>query len=456
MKEKLINNLGLKLLSIFLAFFVWLVVVNVANPKVRRSEDVTLEIENAQVLEAAQKTYEISGKNTVSVYYDVWTRDEYKISSSDFRAYVDLAELYDVTGSVQVKVEVLNNKELISNPEARPGVVHVETEELQKKSFDLAVDTTGSPAEGYALNGVTLSPSYVMVEGPVSKVGLISYAGVELSLDELASNEQGIVEPVFYDANGNKITISDRIKVNTPEIQYQLAVNKVKNLTLDFEVSGTAAAGYQYTGVTSATKSISVTGLTSNLASINKITIPSSKLNISGATGDKSVTVDLREYLPEGVELAESEDPQVEIRLKVEKLENHTITLTEEDIKTENSSEDLRYRFAPNRIDVTVQGLKEEVESLNGAALGATVNLAGLQEGSHQGTLKFAGSDVFKVISYTDFKIDVTQSSSATEGSTAAASEQESTGTGAAESSGGETAQSETQTVTEETGTTAG
>ena len=32
MKEKLINNLGLKILSCFLAFFMWLIVVNVSNP----------------------------------------------------------------------------------------------------------------------------------------------------------------------------------------------------------------------------------------------------------------------------------------------------------------------------------------------------------------------------------------------------------------------------------------
>ena len=38
MKEKLINNLGLKILSCFLAFFVWLVVVNVSNPEVTGSK----------------------------------------------------------------------------------------------------------------------------------------------------------------------------------------------------------------------------------------------------------------------------------------------------------------------------------------------------------------------------------------------------------------------------------
>ena len=141
MKEKLINNLGLKILSCFLAFFMWLVVVNVSNPEVTGSKEVPLEIVNEQVLTKAGRTYELGGKDTVTVYFDVRVKDAYKIRSSDFRAYVDLAELYDVTGSVQVKIEVLNNKELISNAESRPGVVRIQTEELQSKQFSLIMNT---------------------------------------------------------------------------------------------------------------------------------------------------------------------------------------------------------------------------------------------------------------------------------------------------------------------------
>lgn len=104
MKEKLLNNLGLKILSIFVAFFVWLVVMNVSNPLTSESKEVPLETVNGQVLTAANRAYEINGKSTVTVNYRVRTRDAYRIKASDFRAYVDLAELYSVTGSVEVKV----------------------------------------------------------------------------------------------------------------------------------------------------------------------------------------------------------------------------------------------------------------------------------------------------------------------------------------------------------------
>ena len=65
-------------------------------------------------MEKNNLTYEVNGKSSVTVYYDVHTLDAYKISSSDFYAYVDLSELYDVTGSIPVKIDVVNNKSLIS------------------------------------------------------------------------------------------------------------------------------------------------------------------------------------------------------------------------------------------------------------------------------------------------------------------------------------------------------
>jgi len=76
MERKLTNNLGLKLISIFLAFFIWLAVVNISNPEIQGSKEVPLEILNERVLEASGKTYELLGdKDTVTVAYKVRTLD---------------------------------------------------------------------------------------------------------------------------------------------------------------------------------------------------------------------------------------------------------------------------------------------------------------------------------------------------------------------------------------------
>lgn len=409
MKERLINNLGLKILSIFVAFLVWLVVVNVSNPEVVRSKEVTLEIENEQVLLAAKKTYEISGKSTVTVSYEVRTRDEYRIKPSDFRAYIDLSEMYAVTGSVPVKVEVLNNKDLINNAAAKPGVVHVETEDLQTKRFTLNVATVGEAEEGYAPNGVTVSPDYVTVQGPTTKVGQISYAGIEINIDGANEDKEGTSPIIFYDANGSSIEVSEQIKTNISEAGYYVIINKVKQLPLEYQVSGTAASGYRYTGAESSRRTVSVIGPKSSLASLNTLTIPAEALNLDGASQDMTVTVDLSQYLPSGVQLVESENAMLEVRLKVEPLVTRTISLQESMVTGENGSADLIYRFQPSKIDVVVRGLEEDLDSLKASDLNASVDLAGMQPGSHPGRLIIEDTEVFSVVSYSEFQVEVSQ-----------------------------------------------
>lgn len=443
MKEKLLNNLGLKILSIFVAFFVWLVVMNVSNPLTSGSKEVPLETVNGQVLTAANRAYEINGKSTVTVNYRVRTRDAYRIKASDFRAYVDLAELYSVTGSVEVKVEILSNKELISEITTKPGVVRVQTEELQSKPFELQTKITGHAAEGYSDGKVELTPATITVEGPVSQVGMISYMGVELNVDGATSDLTGTAKPRFYDANGNELSdIGDRITVDTGEISYRVAINKVKSLPLDFEVTGTVAPGYQYTGVECSSRDVKVTGLKTNLADVNKITIPASELNINRAASDVVVTVDLRDYLPEGVELAESQNPSVEIRLKVEKLVNRTIILMDEEIEQKNPSEDYHYRFIPEKMEVVVQGLSEDLESLNGSDLGASVNLADLGPGMHSAVVEFEPDAAFTIVSSSELQIDVVQSADVLEAGTSSSRPQESE----SDSSEKETTEAETET----------
>lgn len=438
MKERLINNLGLKVLSIFLAFFVWLVVINVSNPEITRTKEVPLDIENGQVLQAANRTYELSGKNTATVTYNVRARDEYRIRATDFRAYIDLAELYDVTGSVPIKIEVLNNRELIQDAAARPGVARVTTEELQRKRFELVFNIPNDPAEDYAINSTTATPEYVYVEGPASAVGLISTVGLEIPLN--GNETEDVVDstvPVFYNANGSIIQ-NDRVSVSAEEIEYRIGISKIKNLNIDFQVVGTAAAGYQYAGVESSTRTISVVGLRTNLASINMITVPSSLLNVDGATEDRVIQVDLRNYLPEGVELAEGENPVIDIRLRVEPLENRTFRVQASNITMTGAAAAYDYRITPRQIEVIMQGLGEDLSSLNLSDLGIRMDVTGLEPGTHPGTLSFTLNEVFTVLSYTQFEIEVTERADAAEtteadesadGSTAAGSTAASSGT---------------------------
>lgn len=415
MKESLTNNLGLKLLSIGAAFFVWLVVVNISNPVIPQSKEIPVEVVNGEMLAKKQLTYDIVEKSSVTIRYEIHTLDAYKIHSTDFKAYIDLADLYEPTGSVPVQIEVLKNKELLgrdisSNITTKPEVLHVKTERLQQKPFVLQVKYDGKPEDGYEPGTTKLSVDTVTVSGPESLVGQINSVGIEVKASGASSDVSGTASPKFYDANGNELTLGERVTVNINEITYQTQILKVKSLTLDFEVDGQVADGYRFTGVTCDVKNVSVVGMTSALASVNTLVVPGSMLNIDGASSNRTVEVDLTQLLPANTTLA-GDIRKATVTLKVEPLMIKNIALKISDITLTGALAEYHYAMEPTEITVSVEGLAEDLDRLDAADLHASLDVTGWLVGSQKGNLKYDLDRAFEVTNITEFNVMVAEKS---------------------------------------------
>lgn len=411
MKERLTNNPGLKLLAVFLAFFIWLIVSNVSNPIKQDSREVTVDIINADVLKNSNLTYKVIGKSTVTVNYEVHTLDAYKITAGDFRAYADLSELYKVTGSIPIKIDVVNNKGLINGtPSAKPVVLQIETEPIQRKPFKLVTHTTGKQDDEYVIGKVTLTPETIYATGAESAVGKINSIGVEINVDGANSDFSGVAAPVFYDSNGNRLKDLDGdVALNTTEIHYQVSVLKVKNLGLNFQVQGTVADGYRFTGVESDIKTVAVVGMKSTLASLSALTVPREYLNLDGATKDVVVRVDLSKLLPENVTIAGDEESTATVTLKVEKLEIRGFTIDMDDVTLAGASDEYDYSFDSQAVQADIQGLKEDLDSIKVSQLHPRVDVTNMEPGVHKGILKLDLGEGFELVKSEDFTVTVTE-----------------------------------------------
>ena len=382
MKEKQNKRRGLKLVSLLAAFLVWLAVVNVADPLMADTVEVPIEIVNGNILEESGLTYEIVGKKTTTISYEVNTTNAYRIRSTDFRAYADLSELWSVTGSVPVKIEVLNNLDLIkSTPVSRTSTIKIETEPLQTKRFNLGMTFTGEVADGHKAGEVNVAPNHVYVEGPESLIGQISSAGIEIPVHDLSADTNGIANIRYYDANGNKITLNDRIKTDYESVDYQLQILKVKDIALDYAVAGTTADRFRFTGVETEKRSVEVVGLKSVLASLNTLTISGPELNIDGAQGDVAVSIDLTKYLPDGVSLASIDDAKQELILTVERLEDRVYTIEVNESCLVGQLDGYLYEPQPNTINIRVRALEEELEALELGTSDIEIDVSDMEEG---------------------------------------------------------------------------
>ena len=424
------NNLVLKISSLAVAFLVWIIVVNVSNPIVTRNISVPLNVVNANIITDAGKTYSLMGANSVTVSYEVRSRDQSRISASDFNASIDLGDMYDITGAVPIAVEVVNNKDLIIGAVAsKPSIVRVSIEDLQRKEFTLTTKITGTPSDGFSVGEVKLDKTNVVVTGPVSVIGQISQIGVEIDVSGLDSDESGRAELKYFDANGNAFVISDsRVSKSFDNVGYSLVMLNGRTLALNFDVGGTAAQGYKFTGAESTTKSIQVRGQPEVLEGLDSITVPASALSVEGATGDVSLTVDIKNFLPANVTAVG--DTKVNVTLKVEALDKKSLTLTVNDLNIVGAKPGVATSIVPEKITVVVSGLSANLESVTNADLKATLDVSEMNVGSNTGSLKFEPATGLSVDSYTPFEVIIGNHTSEKNETTTAA-EQSSTETAA-------------------------
>jgi len=399
------NNLVLKISSLAVAFLVWIIVVNVSNPIVTRNISVPLNVVNANIITDAGKTYSLMGANSVTVSYEVRSRDQSRISASDFNASIDLGDMYDITGAVPIAVEVVNNKDLIIGAVAsKPSIVRVSIEDLQRKEFTLTTKITGTPSDGFSVGEVKLDKTNVVVTGPVSVIGQISQIGVEIDVSGLDSNESGRAELKYFDANGNAFVISDnRVSKSFDNVGYSLVMLNGRTLALNFDVGGTVAQGYKFTGAESTTKSIQVRGQPEVLEGLDSITVPASALSVEGATGDVNITVDIKNFLPANVTAVG--DTKVNVTLKVEALDKKSLTLTVNDLNIVGAKPGVATNIVPEKITVVVSGLSANLESVTNTDLKATLDVSEMNSGSNTGSLKFEPATGLSVDSYTPFEV---------------------------------------------------
>ncbi len=107
-KLKLFDHLGLKLVALALAFFAWLIVMNIDDYKVTRNfSNIKVEQKNGGAIENQGYVYDVVDGEEVSINVRGPRSVVEGLSAADFRAYADLSHL-SVTNTAEITVEPLN------------------------------------------------------------------------------------------------------------------------------------------------------------------------------------------------------------------------------------------------------------------------------------------------------------------------------------------------------------
>lgn len=367
-KYKLTNNMGLKIIAFIFAAFLWLIVVNLDNPVGTKTfSDIPVTVVNDDIITSAGDVYQVVGEQTVSVVVYATREVRQELEAEDIIATADIKEMDTVTGLVPIKVSIPDYNDKYESAEAVPRNLTIQREKSGKKVLSLTVKSEQEPAEGYILGDMTAQPEQVTITGAESVLDQIDRAEARVNVEGITADQTLKADLVLYDADGN-VQNQTQISNNLGDagITVSVEVLKLKSVPVVLNVSGTPADGYKYTGGTSTPENIQVCGKNDDLEEVEEIVIPSSVLDISGASDVVEKNVDITPYLPENVSLVEESARNIKVSLKVEKEGTRSIDFLVSSIKINNLAEDLQVTYEPDaEIMIRVSGDESALDALD-------------------------------------------------------------------------------------------
>lgn len=386
--KTLVNNLGFKILAVALAFILWLVVYNIDDPKKTKTYTTNVTVENAAVVTDMNKCYEVlNGTNTVTFSVTGKRSELDKLDDTDFTAVADMNRLIVSADGDKASVPIeINTKRSFGalSINSKNKYLELSLEDLMSRRYMISADTSGKVAEGYALGEVTVTnPNVLNVSGPASLVKKVDKVVATIDVDGMSSNLTDNVIPILYDADGKEVDTT-RLTLSNTTVTISAKILSVKEVPLVFSTSGKPYGEYRVVEISSAPDTVKLKGTSSILNPLVSLEIPSSVINVSGAKEDVKTTIDITEYLPEGVELVNSSDASVTVTVRIEAYASRTYQLSSAGIRVEGLDDNYDLTFDSPDISVVVSALQEYLEKLKQTDMHATIDVSGLSEGTHQ------------------------------------------------------------------------
>ena len=351
-KYNITTNLGLKIIAFIFAVFLWFIVVNLDNPVGSSTfRDIPVQILNEDIIKSAGEVYQVEGDQTVTVVVYATREVRQKLTSDNIVATADIKQIDSTGRLVPIEVSISGFSGENITAEAVPRNLTIQREKSGKKVLPLTVDTDGiGLADGYMLGDATVKPDQVTITGAESVLAQVDRAVAQTGdVDGISEDTVLSANLVLYDANGNELNQS-QIENNLGKngLSVSVEVLRVKSIPVVFDVTGAPAEGYKYTGCTSTPESVQVCGKSEDIDKMSEIDVPASLIDISGASESVEMTVDIKPYLPEEVELVDENSANVTVTVKIEEEGTLSIDFMVSSIKLNNLAENLQVSYEPD------------------------------------------------------------------------------------------------------------
>lgn len=405
MKEKIFNNLSLKIVSAVFAVILWTVIVNIYDPNTSYTfSNITVQLVNTQSLTEKNYTFEVVDGGKISVTVSGPKSVVTDLKTSDIAATADLSKVTAFTDYVDIQVQVVKDGQVLNNVEAVPrtSALKLSIENRDTNTYAVNVNTTGTPANGYAVASTTTSPTYIKVTGPTSLVEGVASVGVDVDVSGAKGTVNTQSDINMYDSDGN-IIANEELEMSSETADVIVEMARTKTVPVVVKTSGTPSQDCVVTGTSLSQTSVVISGQQEALSKIDNITIPSSAVSVDGLSEDKTYTFKLTDYVPSGVKIVS--DSRLQVTIKISKASTKTVHISSDAIKIENVSSGYNAVIEGTGIDVIISGKGTILENISATDITCNVNAAGLSAGTHSVDVSVSVPDGCSVLESSSVKL---------------------------------------------------
>ena len=399
MKQKIMHNLSLKMLSLLVALVVWLIIINIEDPTISKNIiGIPVQVINENAISEAGKCYVLDDTDSVDIRVRGPKSVIDKVKESDFKAVADLSK-YSITNSVPVEVKFDSSRDFSIEPEIIYGEsnnINILLDDFVTQSYDVDTVIKGNVNDGYYISKdeIQLNDKKIKISGPETLINEVNRVSVTIDVSDIKEETTVMASVKAYDAYG-AIIESDRMIYNRDTINATVKPLIKKDIPIKVITKGKAKKNYKENNIKSSVESISIAG---NRDSVNAMGVITLEVDISDTNKKITKKFDLTKYISSTVKLISSRS-ETEVTIDFEKLVTKNIRFKSSDINFINIKQGLLNKFDKDKtLSVKIRGLEKDIKNITYTELVPYIDLGKLDVGKHNVKVKFENTNNIDIV----------------------------------------------------------
>ena len=393
------ENSGLAVLSVVLAFGLWIFVTDAENPEQTHRLDSDIPVRPVNVPADVWVPKEV-GKARVEVRVEDKVFDS--LTTQDFEATADLTGLTVGVFDVKVDVKALTDRgnlrvvDVLNDNDQ----IKVQLFQLISKPVPLELETLHSPPSEFELSRTKLAVETAVVSGPQGKVATVAKAVASVDIE---GRTESFTTAVRLEARNQSGVLVQDVEVNPVVVDVSIGIEQKsfgRALAVSPQLKGTPREGYNVLGVSVEPAVVTVFG--SQTFVEQAVAILTQPVDIDDATSDTSRTVSLN--LPTGTSVKGGINVTVKVKIiAVTGQQAFAVPIT-----VNGLADNLKIAGSLPPVQVFLFGPLTDLLKVNPDDIKATIDLDGKDTGTHKVSAKVTAPNGLEVRSVSPQDIDVT------------------------------------------------